>query len=138
MDEIIVIDDFIDLDYQETIKSILMGQEEHNDCVFPWYYIEDVTVAYDDDSKHRPGLSHQYVNLPKEWAEDNDEPLKPKPTLPKEEMKGELDLYNIHHWSAIQGMFIRNQQREQIEKNATPPSDAIDSALTDFYETHSI
>ena len=64
-----------------------------------------------------------------------DEPLKPKPTLPKEEMKGELDLYNIHHWSAIQGMFIRNQQRE---KNATPPSDAIDSALTDFYETHSI
>ena len=35
-------------------------------------------------------------------------------------------------------MFIRNQQREQIENNATPPSDAIDSALTDFYETHSI
>ena len=67
-----------------------------------------------------------------------DEPLEPKPTLPKEEMKGELDLYNIHHWSAIQGMFMRNQQREQIEKNATPPSDAIDSALTDFYETHSI
>ena len=62
-----------------------------------------------------------------------DEPLEPKPTLPKEEMKGELDLYNIHHWSAIQGMFIRNQQREQIEKNATPPSDAIDSALLDFW-----
>ena len=60
------------------------------------------------------------------------------PKLPKEEMKGDIDVYNIHHWSAIQGMFIRNQQREQIEKNATPPSDAIDSALTDFYETHSI
>ena len=61
-----------------------------------------------------------------------DEPLKPKPTLPKEEMKGELDLYNIHHWSAIQGMFLRNQQRENIEKNATHPSDAIDNALLDF------
>ena len=58
--------------------------------------------------------------------------------LPKEEMKGDIDVYNIHHWSAIQGMFIRNQQRKQIEENATPPSDAIDSALTDFYETHSI
>ena len=62
-----------------------------------------------------------------------DEPLKPKPTLPKEEMIGDIDLYNIHHWSAIQGMFIRNQQRKQIEENATPPSDAIDSALLDFW-----
>ena len=60
------------------------------------------------------------------------------PKLPKEEMKGDIDVYNIHHWSAIQGMFIRNQRRKQIEENATPPSDAIDSALTDFYETHSI
>ena len=60
-----------------------------------------------------------------------DEPL--KPTLPKEQMKGDLDVYNIHHWSAIQGMFIRNQQREQIEKNATHPKDAIDSALLDFW-----
>ena len=63
MDEIIVIDDFIDLDYQETIKSILMGQEEHNDCVFPWYYIDDVTAAYEEGNQGRPGLSHVYVDL---------------------------------------------------------------------------
>ena len=62
-----------------------------------------------------------------------DEPLEPKPTLPREQLKGELDVYNIHHWSAIQGMFIRNQRREHIEKNATHPTDAIDSALLDFW-----
>ena len=50
----------------------------------------------------------------------------------------ELDVYNIHHWTAIQDMFIRNQRRENIEKNATHPTDAIDDALSDFYETHSI
>ena len=73
-DEIIIFDDFIEKDYQEKIKNELFGSREKG-TEFPWYYIEDITVAYDDDSKHRPGLSHQYVNLPKEWAEDNDEPL---------------------------------------------------------------
>tara|TARA_B100000405_G_scaffold237888_1_gene171557 strand:- start:229 stop:600 length:372 start_codon:yes stop_codon:yes gene_type:complete len=63
-----------------------------------------------------------------------DEPLKPKPTLPKEEMRGELDVYNIHHWTAIQGMFIRNQRREEIEKNMTHPSDAINTAIESFME----
>ena len=75
--EIYVIDDFIDAEYQKDIRNVLIGQFQYKEKDFPWYYIEDITVAYDDDSKHRPGLSHQYVNLPKEWAEDNDEPLKP-------------------------------------------------------------
>ena len=75
--QIMVIDDFIEKDYQNKIKTELLGGVHHTGLQFPWYYIEDITVAYDDDSKHRPGLSHQYVNLPKEWAEDNDEPLKP-------------------------------------------------------------
>jgi len=52
--------------------------------------------------------------------------------IPKEEMKGELDVYNIHHWTSIHDMFIRNRRREEIEKNATHPSDAIDNALLDF------
>ena len=50
----------------------------------------------------------------------------------------ELDVYNINHWAAMQNAFIKNQQKEQIEANATDPSDAIDDALSDFYETHSI
>ena len=65
-----------------------------------------------------------------------DEPLKPKPTLPKEEMRGDLDVYNIHHWTAIQGMFIRNQRREEIEKYMTPPSDDIKTAIESWEDDY--
>ena len=61
--EILVIDDFIDLEYQEEIKDHLMGQSEINGEQFPWYYIDDVTAAYEDDNQGRPGLSHVYVDL---------------------------------------------------------------------------
>ena len=57
--EIIVIDDFISLEYQEKIKQDLLGLD--ND--FPWIYSEDVTGAGDYDSQHRPALGHQYVSL---------------------------------------------------------------------------
>ena len=57
--EIIVIDDFISLDYQEKIKRDLIGLD--ND--FPWHYTEDVTGAGDYDSQHRPAMSHQYVSV---------------------------------------------------------------------------
>tara|TARA_R100000406_G_scaffold82579_1_gene64802 strand:+ start:107 stop:685 length:579 start_codon:yes stop_codon:yes gene_type:complete len=53
---ILVIDDFIDKNYQEKIKENLMG-----DTDFPWYYIDDVTAAYEDDNQGRPGLSHVYI-----------------------------------------------------------------------------
>ena len=59
--EILVIDDFIDLEYQEEIKDHLMGQAEINGEQFPWYYIDDVTAAYEDGNQGRPGLSHVYV-----------------------------------------------------------------------------
>ena len=57
--KIIVIDDFISLEYQEKIKNDLIGLE--ND--FPWHYSEDVTGAGDFDSQHRPAMSHQYVSV---------------------------------------------------------------------------
>ena len=57
--EIIVIDDFISLEYQEKIKQDLLGLD--ND--FPWLYSEDVTGAGDYDSQHRAALGHQYVSL---------------------------------------------------------------------------
>ena len=75
-DKIIIFDDFIEKDYQEKIKTELLGAEDHLGQQFPWYYIEDVTSAYDPDSQHRPGLSHQYVKLPK--GLDDDEDVKPK------------------------------------------------------------
>ena len=62
--EIIVIDDFISLEYQEKIKQDLLGL----DNIFPWHYSEDVTAAGDFDSQHRPAMSHQYVQI----DDDND------------------------------------------------------------------
>ena len=65
--QVTVIDDFIDKDYQEKIKIELLGgfdsNKKHHDSDFPWFYIEDVTAAGDDDSQHRPGLGHQYVEF---------------------------------------------------------------------------
>ena len=65
--QIKVIDDFIDKDYQEKIKLQLLGgfdrKKNHHDSDFPWFYIEDVTAAGDEDSQHRPGLGHQYVEF---------------------------------------------------------------------------
>ena len=78
--QIMVIDDFIEKDYQNKIKTELLGGIDHTGLQFPWYYIEDVTSAYDDDSQHRPGLSHQYVKLPK-GLDDDDEDIVPGPKL---------------------------------------------------------
>ena len=60
--------------------------------------------------------------------------LKPKPLIPKQELKGEVDIYNPDHWVQMQMMFQRNMRKGQIERNATLPSDAINSALDDFME----
>ena len=60
--------------------------------------------------------------------------LVPKPLLPREELKGEIDIYEPMHWHSINQMFIRNARRTQIEKNMTQPSDAINSALENFWE----
>ena len=57
-----------------------------------------------------------------------------KPLLPKEEIRGEIDIYEPMHWHQMQMMFQRNARRTRIEQNATSPSDAINSALDDFME----
>ena len=54
--------------------------------------------------------------------------------LPREEIRGEIDIYEPMHWHSINQMFIRSQRRKRIEENMTPPSDAINSALDDFME----
>ena len=58
---ILVIDDFIDKNYQEDIKDVLLGKEEWGDLLFPWHYIDDVTAAFEDGNQGRPGLSNVYV-----------------------------------------------------------------------------
>ena len=52
--------------------------------------------------------------------------------LPKEQLKGEIDIYNPHHWQSIQMMFQRNVRKGQIERAATKPGDAINNALAEF------
>ena len=52
--------------------------------------------------------------------------------LPKEQLKGEIDIYTPHHWHSIQMMFQRNMRKDQIEKTATKPGDAINNALAEF------
>ena len=52
--------------------------------------------------------------------------------LRREEPKGEVDITNPHHWQSLQLMFMRNVRKGEIERNATLPSDAINSALAEF------
>ena len=59
--EIYVIDDFIELEYQEDIRSILLAGYQYLGKDFPWYYIEDVTADGDADSQHRAALGHEYI-----------------------------------------------------------------------------
>ena len=52
--------------------------------------------------------------------------------LKREELKGEIDIYEPMHWHSINQMFIRSQRRKRIEENATNPTDAINKALMEF------
>ena len=54
--------------------------------------------------------------------------------IPRQELKGEVDIYNPDHWVQMQMMFQRNLRKGQIERNATLPSDAINNALDNFWE----
>ena len=76
-----------------------------------------------------PRLDGKPTNCP----DERDLILKPV-ELPKEQLKGEIDIYNPHHWQSIQMMFQRNVRKGQIERNATKPGDAINNALVDFME----
>ena len=62
-------------------------------------------------------------------------PPLPKPVvIPKPQAKGEIDVWNPYHLMNLQMMFERNKKIAGVEKNATKPSDAINSALDNFWE----
>ena len=52
--------------------------------------------------------------------------------IPRENMKGEIDIWNPHHFIHMQSMFMRNAKRNEIEKNMTQPEDAINKALMEY------
>ena len=61
-------------------------------------------------------------------------PPKPKPILPRKELKGEVDIWNVNQLHQMQFLFLENKRIEQAENNLTQPSDAINSALEEFWE----
>ena len=61
-------------------------------------------------------------------------PPKPKPTLPRKELKGEVDIWNVNQIHQMQMMFLHNERQANIENNLTQPSDAINNALEQFWE----
>ena len=54
--------------------------------------------------------------------------------IPRQELRGEIDMYNPNHWQQMQMMFQRNMNKGRIEQTATKPGDAINNALDDFWE----
>ena len=62
-----------------------------------------------------------------------DDPFpKPKPKIPREEIRGEIDVYDPNHWQQMQYFWLRNARRNEIEKNMTQPEDAINKALMEY------
>ena len=64
--------------------------------------------------------------------------VEPKPLIPRDEARGEINIRDPYHWQSLQMMFQRNMRKGQIEKNATLPSDAINNALDDFWEVQNV
>ena len=60
--------------------------------------------------------------------------VEPKPLIPIDEARGEINIRDPYHWQSLQMMFQRNMRKGEIERNATKPGDAINNALDDFME----
>ena len=67
-DKILIFDDIIDLDYQNTIKEILLGDRQYKGYDFPWYLTHDVTKPAKANSQLRPAFFHGYVDYPSELS----------------------------------------------------------------------
>jgi len=77
------------------------------------------------------GCTAPVTDPPAHAHEKNDKDLI---LIPRQELKGEIDIYDPTHWQSIQMMFQRNVRKGRIEKNATKPGDAINNALDNFWE----
>ena len=73
--DVTVIDDFIDKEYQEQIKNILMGMDpfifEEKEYIFDWYFIKDVTDAFAERHQKRSALTHEYAG--QDWEDYDDD-----------------------------------------------------------------
>ena len=69
---------------------------------------------------------------PANCPDERDLILVPKPLIPREQVKGEIDIYEPMHWHQLNMMFQRNMNKGRIEQTATKPGDAINNALAEF------
>ena len=101
-------------------------------AIIPLFFLSMCgTAPVTDPPAH--ACSPRLDGKPTYCPDERDLILKPV-ELPKEQLKGEIDIYNPHHWQSIQMMFQRNMRKGRIEQTATKPGDAINNALDDFWE----
>ena len=112
----------------QVFVSILMNKL----AIIPIFFLTMCgTAPITDPPAH--ACSPRLDGKPTYCPDEKDLILKPV-ELPKEQLKGEIDIYNPHHWQSIQMMFQRNARKGRIEQTATKPGDAIINALDNFWE----
>ena len=62
--KILIFDDVIDLEYQNIIKEILLGDRQYKGYDFPWYLTHDVTKQAKADSQLRPAFFMDMLIIP--------------------------------------------------------------------------
>ena len=113
----------------QVFVSILMNKL----AIIPIFFLTMCgTAPITDPPAH--ACSPRLDGKPTYCPDERDLILVPKPLLPREELKGEIDIYEPMHWHQMQMMFQRNMNKGRIEQTATKPTDAINNALDNFWE----
>ena len=62
---------------------------------------------------------------------------KPTPIPPREQLRGEIDIWSNSGLWQLHHMYQRAERRKHLEANMTPPSDSINKAIMEFnYGSH--
>ena len=56
--------------------------------------------------------------------------------LPRDQVRGEIDIYNPIHWEQFQYMYLRNRMLDRLEKNMTQPNDSVNTAIEEYMQEY--
>ena len=56
--------------------------------------------------------------------------------LPRDQVRGEIDIYNPIHWEQFQYMYLRNRRLDRLEKNMTQPNDSVNTAIEEYMQEY--
>ena len=125
--DITVIDDFIDKEYQEKIKNILMGNDpflwKNEEVNFDWYFISDVTDAYSSRQQKRSALVHTYF----EEGETIDDDIFNYLFLPM--LKGVRERMKIKNMNVVQGRSFLQFPLNLKDKTPDTPHIDLDQGI---------